>query len=108
LRFAYGLLTLVLVMLAWVWFRAADFNAGCDIIHKLFSSAGGWTLDAAQKLALGAFVGVVGVHWLMRDRDLKELGSRMPAPLLGVVLGILLALIVLSPGDNHAFIYFQF
>ena len=108
LRIAYGLLTLVLVMLAWVWFRAADFASGCDIFHKLFLPAAGWMLDAAQKLALGAFVCVVGVHWIMRERDLKEVCTRVPAPLLGVVLGILLALIVLSPGDNHAFIYFQF
>ena len=28
--------------------------------------------------------------------------------LLGALLGAMLALIVLSPGDNHAFIYFQF
>jgi alginate O-acetyltransferase complex protein AlgI len=108
LRFAYGLLTLVLVMLAWVWFRAADFSTGCDIFHKLFSPAGVWTLDAAQKLALGVFACVVGVHWIMRERDLKETCMRVPAPVLGAVLGILLALIMLSPGDNHAFIYFQF
>jgi hypothetical protein len=27
---------------------------------------------------------------------------------VGIALGLMLAMIVLSPGDNHAFIYFQF
>jgi hypothetical protein len=44
----------------------------------------------------------------MRNRDLRQIAQRLPAPLLGLALAILLALIVLSPGDNHAFIYFQF
>jgi hypothetical protein len=63
---------------------------------------------AAQKLSIAAFILVVAVHWLMRERDLMAETQRIPRPLLGAVLGILLALIVLSPGDNHAFIYFQF
>jgi len=108
LRALYGLVTLWLVVLAWVWFRAADFAAGCDIFHMLFSAQGAIALHAAQQLALFAFALLVAVHWLMRERDLKALIARAPAPLLGVALGLLLAAIVLSPGDNHAFIYFQF
>jgi D-alanyl-lipoteichoic acid acyltransferase DltB (MBOAT superfamily) len=108
LRFAYGLLTLALVMLAWVWFRAPDFATGCDIFHKLFSPTAAGSFDAAQKLALATFAAVVATHWLVGQRDIKSLCLRVPAPVLGVLLGILLALIVLSPGDNHAFIYFQF
>jgi hypothetical protein len=44
----------------------------------------------------------------MRERNLIVDAQRVPRPLLGIALGILLALIILSPGDNHAFIYFQF
>ena len=108
LRFVYGLITLFFVVLAWVWFRATDFAAGCDIFHKLFFAQGGYVLGAAQQLALAAFAATVVTHWLLRERDLKSLIARTPAPLLGLVLGLLLAAIVLSPGDNHAFIYFQF
>ncbi|HZP67296.1 MAG TPA: MBOAT family O-acyltransferase, partial [Rudaea sp.] len=107
LRFGYGLVTLFCVALAWVWFRAPDFAAGWRIFHILFAGAAGG-IDAAQTLALAAFAGVVAVHWLMRDRDLGALAVRVPAPALGLALGALLALIVLSPGDTHAFIYFQF
>ena len=108
LRFAYGLLTLLLVALAWVWFRAPDFAAGVSVYKDLFALGADWTLDAAQELALIVFFAVVAVHWLMRERNLRKICMQVPAPLLGLMLGILLAMIVLSPGDNHAFIYFQF
>ncbi len=108
LQFAYGLLTLTLVALAWVWFRAADFATGCSIFHKLFGAWIAGSFDAAQELALIAFAGIVAVQWSFRNTDIKAFCTRVPAPVLGLALGILLAMIVLSPGDNHAFIYFQF
>ncbi|HEY7871993.1 MAG TPA: hypothetical protein VIC31_04675, partial [Rudaea sp.] len=58
--------------------------------------------------AVVGFVLVAAVHWLMRERELMTWQRRLPVPVLGIVLGLMLALIVLSPGDNHAFIYFQF
>ncbi|MBS0486734.1 MAG: MBOAT family protein [Proteobacteria bacterium] len=107
LRFAYGLLTLLLVTLAWIWFRAADAGTAWQATTRLVAtSAEGPSTE--QWLAIAAFVVVTAVHWLMRERDLKSESARIPAPLLGVLLGAMLALIVLSPGDNHAFIYFQF
>ena len=108
LRFAYGLLTLALVMLAWIWFRAPDFATGCDIFHKLLIASPAWSLDAPQKLALTVFAAIIAIQWLFRATDIKEFCARVPTPVLGLALGVLLALIVLSPGDNHAFIYFQF
>jgi D-alanyl-lipoteichoic acid acyltransferase DltB (MBOAT superfamily) len=108
LRIGYMLLTLLLVVIAWIFFRASDAQGALHIVALLWPSASAATLDAAQKLALYAFAGVVVVQWFMRDRDIKELGVIVPAPLLGAALGTLLAAVVLSPGDSHAFIYFQF
>jgi len=48
------------------------------------------------------------VQWGMREREVKEFVGGLPAPALGAALGLLLAAIVLAPGDSHAFIYFQF
>jgi alginate O-acetyltransferase complex protein AlgI len=107
-RFAYGMFTLLLVMLAWVWFRAPDFATGLAVFHNLAAISVASALSGSQKLALIAFVVVVATHWIMRERDLRDLVRRAPTPVLGFALGCLLALVVLSPGDNHAFIYFQF
>jgi len=108
LRFAYGLLTLFLVALAWVWFRAPDFSTGLEVYRSLFVPVSHVALDAGQKLVLATIAGVVASHWLMRERDLRQLLVTLPAPVVGLVLGLLLAAIILSPGNNHAFIYFQF
>ncbi len=108
--FAYGIVTLFFVVLAWVWFRAPDVGTATHAFARLFSSnlASTAAIDASQQLALVVFAAVVAVHWLMRDRELLADIVRVPRIVLGLVLGVLLALIVLSPGDNHAFIYFQF
>jgi alginate O-acetyltransferase complex protein AlgI len=110
-RFLYGLVTLFFVVIAWVWFRSPDVATASSVFAKMF-----WTdgidrvaaFSVPQKLSVAAFALVVAVHWLMRERNLIADAQRVPRPLLGIALGILLALIILSPGDNHAFIYFQF
>lgn len=110
LRFGYGLFTLLLVTLTWIWFRAPDAAVAWQAFAKLAPvvAAGATTLQFAQWLALAGFILVAAVHWLMRERDLMTWLRNLPAPVLGIALGLMLALIVLSPGDNHAFIYFQF
>jgi alginate O-acetyltransferase complex protein AlgI len=111
-RGAYGALTLLLVMYAWVWFRARDFAAGWQITTKL-ADLGDILASAAatgfeQRLALAVFAAVVAVQILFRHADARELLARWPKPLLALLLAALLSLIVLCPGDNHAFLYFQF
>jgi D-alanyl-lipoteichoic acid acyltransferase DltB (MBOAT superfamily) len=111
MKFLYGMVTLFFVIVAWVWFRSPDVATASNVFATMFAPTGVGHLAgfaAAQKLAIAAFVFVVAVHWLMRDRDLIADTQRIPRPLLGAALGLLLALVVLSPGDNHAFIYFQF
>lgn len=111
-RAGYGLLTLLCVCLTWVWFRAHDLASGWNMTVQLFelgalpASFAGLGID--HRIALGVFGLVVATQWLFRERGPQPLFERLPAPLLGLLLGILLTLIVLSPGDNHAFIYFQF
>lgn len=111
-RMAYGGLTLLAVMYAWIWFRARDLSTGWLLTGKLAdlsslaTSLGTTTFE--QRLAAAALASLVLVHAGFREIDLKRWLARLPVPLLGLLLAVLLVLIVLSPGDNHAFIYFQF
>lgn len=110
-KFIYGFVTLFFVVVAWVWFRSPDIATAISVCARMFWIGGAdhaAALGAAQTLSMAAFIAVVAVHWLMRDRHLIADTQRIPRPLLGVAMGILLALVILSPGDNHAFIYFQF
>ena len=112
LAFAYGAVTLVAVMYAWVWFRARGFADGWAMSRALVDvgslGAGLAATSFEQRLALAVFALLVLVQALARNTDPERLFRRLPAPVLGVLLAILLALVVLSPGNTHAFIYFQF
>ncbi len=110
LRALYGLVTLLAVMFAWIWFRARSFADGAAIARALVPHGSSVTTmpDFAQGLALACFTALVLTHALGRDLEPKAWFARLPAPLLGLLLAAMLVLIALSPGDTHAFIYFQF
>ena len=112
MRAAYGAFTFLVVALAWVWFRATDFSAGWLIHTKLmdFPAAIAGIAKAGSDLhiALIAMAGLVAVQWIFRSRDLRQILAELPPWLLVPLLAAMLVLIVLSPGENHAFIYFQF
>jgi len=106
------LLTFAAIVMTWVWFRAADVESAWQstvqmlAVHRWWNAD--WALSGAQQLALWSIALLVLGQWWCQRRTLPELLGRLPAPLLGVLLGLLAALIVLSPGESHAFIYFQF
>ena len=112
LRFAYAIITLLGVCIAWVWFRAANVSQAWQITLNLFdlraAAAGMSQLDPSQLIVVATFSLLVLVHAIFRNSGPIPWFSRLPAPVLGLLLGLMLAMIVLSPGDNHAFIYFQF
>lgn len=111
LKLAYGAATLVAVMFAWVWFRAPDLSTGWHItwqllhLHELPATP---ALNAEQQLACLALAAIVIAHALSRHLSLPALLRKTPAAVTVAVLAALMALIVLSPGNSHAFIYFQF
>jgi len=45
---------------------------------------------------------------MLRDRSIEDLWTRMPWWLRSFALAGMILCIVLVPGDNRAFIYFQF
>ena len=51
---------------------------------------------------------LLGSHWLLKDSSLEQLAERTPPWARVLALGVMLILLVLVPGDNRAFIYFQF
>ena len=62
----------------------------------------------AQWWALAGFGLLVAWQWLMRAHSSEAFVQRLPAAVLGLLLGLLASLILLSPGNSNAFIDFQF
>ncbi|HZJ96169.1 MAG TPA: hypothetical protein VFD11_11535, partial [Thiopseudomonas sp.] len=75
-------------------------------IAELMGSAR--TVFIEHQLMLGCFLALVAIHVLFRQVSLEQLIHKTPLLLLALIMGVLAAFIVISPGDSNAFIYFQF
>jgi hypothetical protein len=53
-------------------------------------------------------IGMLAVHWYMRNRRLEEVVAKSPWWLTGIIWAGMLFAIVLTQGTGNAFIYFQF
>ena len=110
-RFGLGLLTLLLVNVTWVFFRAPDFGTATRILLAMFGLLpdGKPLLTTIDLLKVGVLsVGLVGAHWLMRDTSLTRVAARVPWWLLGLGWAAMLVLLVLTQKSSSSFIYFQF
>ncbi len=111
LQWLYAAITLLAVMWAWVWFRAPDFATAAKVHAAMLGfdeTAAASTITAEAKIALATFCVLLLMHWSTRSLDLRAALSRLPAWSAGLLWGLLLTAIVLSPGAGRAFIYFQF
>lgn len=106
------LITLISVMFAWVWFRVTDLEQGIAWTLKLLNIT-----DARYNakpvlfnypLVFICFFALIIIQLIFRNASLEKLINKIPRPLLALLLGLLSALIIISPGDSNAFIYFQF
>ncbi|WP_169334781.1 MBOAT family O-acyltransferase [Gilvimarinus chinensis] len=110
-RLIARLITLSAVSYAWIWFRSPSLEFAQQMSATMFSFDSYATLPeftSQQYMAIGATCLVVCYQWVMHNRTEADLFSRTPAIISGAIAGILLAAIITSPGDSHAFIYFQF
>lgn len=106
-----GLLTYALVNIAWVFFRAETFGKAWQMLRGMFgfNPAAAPILPTAHLVMVALIVGgIVGAHWLMRNRTLESVVARTPAALLCGIWGLMLFAIVITQGTGNAFIYFQF
>lgn len=109
-RFAITLLTFTLVTWIWPLFRGENFADAWSLLIAMV----GWSGDEALVSNLHAAVviavtaALVTMHIVLRETTLEEFVDRIPAPVLVLVNGVMLACIVMSAGEDRAFIYFQF
>ena len=51
---------------------------------------------------------LLALQTLLRNTTLEEMAQKIPAALKVIVIALMLVAIVMSPGEDRAFIYFQF
>lgn len=111
-RTGVRLVTYGLVCVAWVFFRAKSLPGAFAMCASLF----GAQAETAQALLDGwdtrvvfwTMTGLIGYHWFMADRRLESVARRAPSWSMALAISAMLFLIFTMPGEDRAFIYFQF
>lgn len=109
-----GLITFLLVCVAWVFFRAASFDQAVDFITAMLGLRGAeaphvpllQTADMAMVLAVTG--SILTFHWLLRNHTTEYAAGLLPWWARSLVLAALGIMIMITSGDDRAFIYFQF
>ena len=110
-RIFLALLTYFLVNITWVFFRAQDFATAWRILSSMlfFGSGDKVLVPTVQIIEVSVvIVGLIMTHWLMRDRTLESVVSKLPPWLLGTVWAALIWMVIVTQGSADSFIYFQF
>jgi len=102
-------LTLLVVLLGWIFFRAESWGAATQFLLRLVT----WSSDGTRLVSpyiLPALAGVVLVHlFVQKDRLWAEEIVLRPAPVRIMAYSCLAILLVcLAATDSVPFIYFQF
>jgi len=101
-------ITLYLVCVAWIFFRAHDLSRAGTILKQfvLFRGGGNEHLHRWMLLIIAA---LVFIHWLNSRRWFAESWRRLPAPVFAAAYGCTFAVVLLFvPPHYTPFIYFQF
>ncbi|MVM28463.1 MBOAT family protein [Spirosoma sp. HMF4905] len=110
-QFGLAILTLFLVNITWVFFRAPTFGGAMLLLLSMFRVIpnGAPMLTNLAILTVSSItIGIIACHWLMRDSSLLSLSKRLPWWGLGLGWSSLLILVILTQKSSGSFIYFQF
>lgn len=103
-------ITFLAVCVTWIFFRAQSLSDAFHLLNVMaFGGTGQIAWHSPESLnILGMTTAVLTVHWLLRNSSFEEAASRLPVWSRPLILAFMLLCIVFAPGDNYAFIYFQF
>lgn len=103
--------TFVLVCFAWVFFRAASFEDAFLLVGSMTT----FTTESLLELppsSLGRIYTltllVLAAQWSFRDETMESIWGRTPWLFRSLALALMWIFLLLNPGDDRAFIYFQF
>ncbi len=105
--------TFVVVLIAWIFFRAPDFTSASSIIGKLFSFDFGPAfigdinafVNAIVLLSLGV---LVDLKIVSSNSSLENYGIRFSSLNLSVIVSVIILILCLFYSTAENFIYFQF
>ena len=110
--FFLALVTFALLNFSWIFFRATDLRSSFILLKTMtLGGAPGQNSLLAPSEVIIVFLltgALVTTHWFMRNTSLEAAAARIPWGLRAVIVSFLIIALVLAPGEDRAFIYFQF
>ena len=105
-----ALATFILVSLTWIPFRAADGATALALWTALWTGPGDSALAFNQSAGVWLVMGGILLGgWFAREHSLEALHDALSRPARVLLMALMAASIVLvSGGDERAFLYFQF
>ena len=109
-RIALALFTFAIVTMTWAFFRAQSLAEALQLVAAMFGvSDGSSALVGFQIFTVtGVMTATFAVQLWLRDVNLGRSFSSLPVGLRASALAVLIISIFLAPGDDRAFLYFQF
>ena len=106
-----GLTTYVAVLIAWVFFRASDFEIASRLLSGMFGAHARpdailSTREILQVTIVTVFLLIA--HWTLRDSSIETAVARLPRSVVTAAWAFMACAILLTQGNSNAFIYFQF
>lgn len=112
-----GFLTFFLVCVSWVFFRSGTLDDSFRILTGMFGFVDLTVLPpnsfvVLTKYAYGSVLVCMTIlltlHWTLRNSTLEEVAKYISWWVKPIVLSAMIIAIAISPGEDRAFIYFQF
>lgn len=107
-----GLLTFTLICFTWIFFRATTFQQAFSIARAMLGMSAGNAVSVVSHIAAVEVSIVLGLlvtfQWMLRNSTLEDAAKASPWWLHSGVLTLLFVSLVMMPGEDRAFIYFQF
>jgi len=101
--------TFLVVSVTYVFFRAESIRDAYQFLGAMFAGGAGELVDQAHIAIVAVVVGCTAItQILLRDSDLESFVTRLPLWSRSAALAVMICSLVLAPGDDRAFIYFQF
>ncbi len=110
MQFVLGIVTWLAICLTWVLFRAEDPASAAYLLTSMltFGSAEELLGGVEVLTVLTVIASLLATHWFMRNRSFEAIFKGLSWQVAGLILGAMLIAIVLSPGEERDFIYFEF
>ena len=106
-----GLTTYLAVLIAWVYFRASNFDDASRMIGGMFGRhPNGDALLSTREILQVSIVTLflLAAHWALRDISIETAVTRLPRWTVTALWFLMACAIILTQGNSNAFIYFQF